>query len=145
VPDARGTVLDLPHVVPAVETVGKSHGLSGRLDAIGGDFFTTVPGGYDTYVLSMILHDWDDERAHRILANIAAASPGARVVALELVVPPGCGPHLAKMIDLTMLAMLTGRERTEPEMRSLFEGAGLRYERTSSGPGPISVLEAHVP
>ena len=49
------------------------------------------------------------------------------------------------MIDLTMLAMLTGRERTEPEMRSLFEGAGLRYERTSSGPTPISVLEARVP
>jgi hypothetical protein len=145
VPDAHGTVFDLPHVVSAVETVAKGRGLADRLDAIAGDFFAAVPAGYDTYVMSMILHDWDDERATRILANIAAVAPGARVVALELIVPPGSGPHLAKMIDLTMLAMLTGRERTEPEMRTVFENAGLRYERASSGAGPISVIEARVP
>jgi hypothetical protein len=145
VPDAVGTVLDLPHVVPAVEAHAKEQGLSDRLDAIGGDFFQAVPGGYDTYVMSMILHDWDDERATRLLSNIArSAASGARVVALELVVPPGNVPHMAKMIDLTMLAMLTGRERTEPEFRALIEGAWLRFEGATSSAGPISVVEARV-
>jgi hypothetical protein len=145
-PEATGTVMDLPHVVTAVDATAKAADLEGRLDAVAGDFFEAVPGGYDTYVMSMILHDWDDERAGRLLSNIAAsAESGARVVALELVIPPGNVPHMAKMIDLTMLAMLTGRERTEREFRALIEGAGLRYEGAASSAGPVSVLEARVP
>jgi hypothetical protein len=143
---ASGTVLDLPHVVPAVATTAKAAGLERRLEGVAGDFFDRVPGGFDTYVMSMILHDWDDGSAARILANIAAAAePGARVVALELVVPSGDAPHMAKMIDLTMLGMLTGKERTEPELRALVEAAGLTYRGTTATPTPLSFIEAEVP
>jgi hypothetical protein len=144
-PAARGTVVDLPHVVADAATAMKAHGLGERLRAVAGDFFTAVPAG-DAYVLSMILHDWDDERARCILAAIAAAgTPGARVYSLELVLPPGHEPHMAAMIDLTMLGMLTGRERTAEELRTLVEDAGLRYEGLDPTPTPMSVLRARVP
>jgi hypothetical protein len=142
---ATGTVLDLPHVVPAVALAAKEAGLEDRLDSVAGDFFTSVPGGYDTYVMSMILHDWDDDSARRILANIAAAAEaGARVVALELVVPPGDAPHMSKMIDLTMLGMLTGKERTAIELRALVESAGLSFRGITPTPTPLSFIEAEV-
>jgi O-methyltransferase domain/Dimerisation domain len=145
VPQAAGVAFDLPHVVEAVPSVAKANGLEERLTGEGGDFFHHVPGGADLYLLSMILHDWDDDSARRLLANIATAAPsGARVRAFELVVPPGDGPHMAKMIDLTMLGMLTGRERDEREMRDLVESAGLRFDGIVATPTPISVLEAHV-
>jgi hypothetical protein len=95
--------------------------------------------------MSMVLHDWDDAHAARLLANIAtAADPGSRVYAFELVVPPGDGPHMAKMIDLTMLGMLDGKERSEPEFRALVEGAGLRYLGTSATVTPLSIVAAEV-
>ena len=106
-----------------------------------------MPGGADTYLLSMVLHDWNDADATRLLGNIRdAAAPGARVLAFELVMPTGDEPHMSKMIDLTMLGMLNGRERTDAEMRALFEGAGLIYDGTGLDPdtdldrrGPRSV------
>jgi hypothetical protein len=144
-PGITGTVLDLPHVVPAVARTAKLADLEGRLDAVAGDFFTEVPGGYDTYVMSMVLHDWDDEHAGRLLSNIAgAAAAGSKVYAFELVVPPGDTPHMATMIDLTMLGMLDGRERTEPELRRLVEQAGLRYVGTTPTASPLSVISAEV-
>ena len=126
--------------------MAKAHELDERLTGEGGDFFESVPGGADMYVLSMILHDWDDEQASHLLRNIATAAPsGALVRAFELVVPAGDQPHMAKMIDLTMLAMLPGRERDEAELRDLFEAAGLRFDRVVATQTPLSVVEAHVP
>jgi O-methyltransferase/methyltransferase family protein len=144
-PGATGVSFDLSHVVPAVEPLAKSLDLADRLSGEAGDFFESVPAGADTYLMSMVLHDWDDEHARTILANIATAgASGARVCALELVLPEGDEPHMAKMIDLTMLGMLGGRERTEPELRHLFDSAGLRYERTVATPTPLSFIEARV-
>jgi hypothetical protein len=146
VPEATGVSYDLPHVVPAVESVAKAAGLEERLTGQGGDFFESVPTGADTYLASMVLHDWDDAHARRLLANIAEAAPsGARVYALELVMPESDDPHMAKMIDLTMLGMLDGRERTEPEMQALFEGAGLVFEGVSPTPTPLSIVQARLP
>jgi hypothetical protein len=145
-PDAVGVSYDLPHVVPAVAAVAEREHLVGRLSGQGGDFFTEVPGGYDLYLMSMIIHDWDDEHVVRMLSNIvAAAPPGAHVRALELVIPPGDAPHMAKMIDLTMLGMLDGRERDESEMRAVFEKAGLRFDGVVATPTPMSIIEATVP
>jgi hypothetical protein len=144
-PGATGVVFDLPHVVAEAAPTLKSFGLGDRMTSDGGDFFETVPAG-DAYLLSMVLHDWNDQGATRLLSNIRdAAAPGARVIALELVMPPGDQPHMSKMIDLTMLGMLNGRERTETEMRSLFEGAGLIYDGPIPTPTPISIVEARVP
>jgi len=145
-PNANGIVFDLPHVVAGAAPTLKGYGLGGRLTAQGGDFFESVPGPADRYVLSMVLHDWDDSDATCLLTNIrAAAEPGARVLAFELVMPTGDQPHMSKMIDLTMLGMLDGRERTDAEMRTLFEGAGLIYDGVVATPTPVSIVEARVP
>ena len=145
-PDTVGIVFDRPHVVDEAAATVKGFGLGDRLTTQGGDFFESVPAGADTYLLSMVLHDWNDADATRLLANIrAAADPGARVLAFELVMPTTDEPHMSKMIDLTMLGMLDGRERTDAEMRALFEGAGLTYERALATPTPISIIEARVP
>jgi O-methyltransferase domain/Dimerisation domain len=140
---ATGVVFDLPHVVAEAEAGLAGYGLGDRLTLAAGDFFTAVPEGADTYLLSMILHDWSDAEAHRLLVNIKAAAPaGARLLALELVAPDGAEPHLAKMIDLTMLGMLTGRERTQAEYRLLLEDAGFKFEAVTATPTPISIVQA---
>lgn len=145
-PDATGIVFDLPHVVEQAAVTMKGHDLGERLSAVGGDFFEAVPAGADVYLLSMVLHDWDDADAVRILANIRSAAPvGARVVALELVMPAGDQPHMSKMIDLTMLGMVDGRERTEGEMRGVFEAAGLTFDGAVSTPTPLSIVAARIP
>jgi hypothetical protein len=140
----EGIVLDLPHVVQDAEAATKAFGLGPRLRTLGGDFFDAVPEA-DAYLLSMILHDWDDASARRILANIARdGRPGSRVVSLELVIAPDDQPHMAKMIDLTMLGMLTGHERTAEELEALVTSAGLRFDGITTTPSPMSVLHATV-
>jgi len=92
------------------------------------------------------LHDWDDADANRLLTTIRnAAMSGSRVLAFEPVMPTGDQAHMSEMIDLTMLRMLNGRERTDVEMRTLFEGAGFTYEGVVSTPTPIAIVEARVP
>jgi hypothetical protein len=142
-PATTGVVLDLPHVVAEAGPRLARFGLGDRLTMAAGDFFTAVPAGADTYLLSMILHDWSDAEVLQLLASIrAAASPGARLLAFELVVPDGGAPHMAKMIDLTMLGMLTGRERTEAEYRHLLERAGFTFEGVTATPTPVSIVSA---
>lgn len=145
-PNTTGIVFDLPHVVEAASAKIKSYGFGERLIAEGGDFFESVPTGGDTYFLATVLHDWNDTDASRLLANIrTAASSGARVLAFEFVMPSGDVPHMSKMIDLTMLGITDGKERTDSEMRALFEGAGFIYEGVTSTPTPISIVAARVP
>lgn len=144
-PDTTGIVFDLPHVVAEAEATVKSYDLGDRLTTEAGNFFDSVPTGGDTYLLSLVLHDWNDADATRLLSNVrSAAAPGARILAFELVMPASDEPHMSKMIDLTMLGMLEGRERTDTEMRTLFEGAGLTYDGVSATPTPISIVEARV-
>jgi O-methyltransferase domain/Dimerisation domain len=141
-PDRRGVILDLPHVVPAAQSRLEQLGLAERVAPVAGDFFESVPAA-DVYLLSMVLHDWDDAAATRLLRTIAAAArPGARLVALELVVPPGNTPHMSKMIDLTMLGMLTGRERTAEEHVALLAATGFTCDRVLPTAGPFSIIEA---
>jgi len=145
-PDTTGIAFDLPHVVAEATATVKGYGLGDRLTTQAGSFFDAVPGGADTYLLSMVLHDWNDADATRLLTNIcAAAEPGTRVLAFELVMPANSEPHMSKMIDLTMLGMLDGRERTDAELRALFESTGFIYDATVTTPTPISIIEAHVP
>jgi hypothetical protein len=128
-PGLRGIVFDLP------ETVRDEKALGDRIEFVEGNFFESVPKG-DVYVLSTILHDWDDERAAAILSTIrAAAPPDARLLLLEAVVPSGNDPDGAKWLDLLMLALFAGRERNEAQWRELLEGAG--FEPTSIEDGLI--------
>jgi hypothetical protein len=126
-PGLRGIVFDLP------ETARNEAKLGDRIEFVEGSFFEAVPAG-DVYVLSRILHDWDDERAGAILGVIGAvASPEARLVVLDAVVPPGNEPHGAKWLDLLMLVLQGGRERSEPDWRALLEGSGFRIDRIEDG------------
>jgi hypothetical protein len=125
----RGIVFDLP------ETVRDEEALGDRIEFVEGSFFETVPPG-DVYVLSTILHDWDDEPAAGILRTIRdAATPETRLILLEAVVPPGNEPGSGKWLDLLMLAMFAGRERDEAQWRALLEEGG--FEPTSIEDGLI--------
>ena len=145
-----GVVFDRPTVAEAARTRLADAGLSGRCEVVSGDFFAGVPVGGDAYVLSWILHDWDDEAAVRILTNCRAAMDDAgRLLVLELVLSPANGSHsstaadaLARTVDLEMLAVVGGRERTEVEFGVLFGRAGFRLTRVLALEGlPWSVIE----
>jgi SAM-dependent methyltransferase len=141
-PDRKGIVFDLPGVVADVPQLLAAQGLSARIQAVGGDFFDEVPAA-DVYVLSHVVHDWDDDSAARILKNIArAARPGARLVVIESVIPATGEPHFSKMLDLIMLGLYPGRERTESEYRALLATAGFTLDRVVPSPTPYSFIEA---
>jgi hypothetical protein len=126
-PGLRGIVFDLP------ETVRDEAALGPDIQFVEGSFFDRVPEG-DAYLLSGIVHDWDDEGATTILQTIARSAPsGARVIATESVIQPGNDPDGAKWLDLLMLVLAGGRERTEPQWRSLLEGAGLEPVSIADG------------
>src|SRR5262249_48146619 len=113
-PRMQGVVYDQPHVVAGATPLLKSAGLEGRAKGVGGDFFESVPEGHDAYMMSHILHDWDDERCLAILRNCRKATrPGGRLVVLDAVIKPGNEPDLGKLIDMEMLVCVSGRERTE--------------------------------
>jgi hypothetical protein len=141
-PQLRGVLFDLPHVITAAPQTLASHGVGDRAECVGGDFFESVPAGADAYLLSLVLHDWPDRQAQRILANIAAAGRGARLLVLDFVVPPGDVPHLSKISDLNMLAMMGGKERTGPQWRELLEGAGFTGIEIRQTGTPFSVIQA---
>ncbi len=117
-PGLRGIVFDLPETVRDEETLGE------RIAFVEGDFFDRVPEG-DAYILSGILHDWNDERAAAILRTIqAAAPPGAHLLVVDGVVEDGNEPDGTKWLDLLMLALLDGRERNERQWRELLAAGG---------------------
>jgi SAM-dependent methyltransferase len=117
-PGLRGIVFDLP------ETVRDEAALGERIEFVEGSFFERVPEG-DAYVLSTILHDWDDEHATRILQTIrAAARAGSRLLIVDAVVPPGNEPGGGKWLDVLMLAFSRGKERSEPQWRELLAAGG---------------------
>jgi hypothetical protein len=144
-PDLRGILFDLPHVVADAPKTLTEKGVVDRIDCLGGDFLESVPGGADSYLLSFVIHDWPDDAARRILGNIAAAGgSGARLLMIEFVVPPGDTPHMSKMIDLTMLGMLAGRERPEEDWRELLTSAGFTGIGVLPTGTPLSVIHATV-
>ncbi|WP_405652078.1 methyltransferase [Streptomyces sp. RK9] len=142
-PRLRGTVFDLPHVVAAAHATLSRAGVADRVDTRGGDFFQAVPEGADAYLACFILHDWNDEQGTRILERVhEAAAPGARLLLVETVLGHGPAPEIATLLDLTMMGMLDGRERTLENWRALLAGAGFRLTRTVETAGPMCVVEA---
>ena len=105
-------------------------GVGNRCTYVAGDMFTEVPPA-DAYMMKMILHDWNDDECRQILLNIYRAAPqNGRVFVIEHVIPDPAIPHFAKLFDLHMLVMLTGRERTATEYAGLLERAGWQYLQT---------------
>lgn len=140
-PQMHAIVFDRPYAIAdSAEVLAE---VTDRAKTVPGDFFESVPTGGDTYLLSRILHDWDDERAVRILRNVAQVLPeNGRVVVADAVVPEGDVPHPAKFMDITMLAMHEGKERSEAEFAALFASAGLRHLQTVPTAAQIGLVLA---
>ena len=144
-PATTAVLFDLPHSLQTAEQRLGDAGLLDRCRLVGGDFFESVPAGGDLYVLKHIVHDWDDERATAILRNVRTAiTTDAKLVLIEHVIVPGNDPvHIpGKMIDLVMLAVHGGHERTEEEFRALLDGAGFDLTAAVPTSAGVSVIEA---
>jgi hypothetical protein len=142
-PQASGVLFDRPNVVAAAGAVLTDAGVADRCDVVPGDFFEEVPGGGDVYILSWIIHDWDDERSIAILKNCRRVmGPDSRLLLIEQLVPVGNEPSLSKLYDIHMLVLSGGRERREDEFRALFGGAGLEHTRSIPTSVPRSIIEA---
>ena len=140
-PEIRGVLADLEHVVAGAPKMIRKAGVESRCTTQPTDFFASVPAA-DAYVMKHIIHDWNDEKATTILRNCARAGIGkTRVVLMESVVTPGNEPHFAKWLDLEMMLLPGGKERTEAEFAKLFDGAGLKLTRVVPTKGALSVVE----
>jgi hypothetical protein len=142
-PGARGVLFDRPHILAAAGSTLAAADVADRCDVVGGDFFAEVPAGGDAYILSWIIHDWDDERCVALLRNCRRAmGDGARLLVLEQVIPPGNEPSLSKLYDLHMLALSGGRERREDEYRALLAASDFDLVRVIPTEVPRSIIEA---
>jgi O-methyltransferase domain/Dimerisation domain len=139
----RGVLFDLPHVVRDAPALFEARGVADRMSIEAGSFFETVPKGADVYVLSHIIHDWSEDQCRTILGHCRRAmKPSSRLLIVEMVLPPGDTPHPGKMLDMTMLVMPGGQERTEPEYARLLGTAGFRMTRVVPTESAVSVVEA---
>ncbi|HSJ40235.1 MAG TPA: methyltransferase [Xanthobacteraceae bacterium] len=142
-PAARGIVLDLPHVIEQGRQLIAERHVEDRCELIPGDFFKEVPRGGDAYVLKWVLHDWDDEKAIAILRNChRAMAPAGRLFVVEAPLSSRNEASLHKLMDVNMLVMTGGRERTEAEYRRLLDAAGFELTRVTATPLELAVLEA---
>jgi len=140
-PQASGIVFDLPHVVEGAGA-GFDENLRSRCRFVGGSFFETVPEGGDVYLMSYIIHDWDDERAVEILKRCREAmTAGSRLLIIENVLPDAGVPSFGKLLDLEMLVIAGGQERTEEEYRRLAERSGLEVTRIIPTASLQSIIE----
>ena len=141
-PQINGVLFDLEHVVAGAGAGIEKLGLRERCSTASGDFFKAVPAA-DAYFMKSILHDWDDERASTILQCCYRSGPkNTKVILVETVIAPGNEPHMAKWLDIEMLLLPGGRERTEAEFCELFSKAGFRLTRVVSTKSPVSIIEA---
>ncbi len=142
-PKLKGVLFDLPSVVAGAEQEARlrSDGFVRRCRFESGSFFEAVPQGADAYIIKRVLHDWDDDRCAKILANCRATMPkNGKVFAVDTVIPPGNGPERGKLFDIQML-IFGGRERTKKDFAALFTQAGLKLTRVVPTKCPLSIVE----
>jgi predicted O-methyltransferase YrrM len=141
-PALRGILFDQPHVVADARAVFERAGVAARCEVVEGSFFDTVPAGADAYLLKSIIHDWDDTAAVRILrARRTAIAAAGKLLLVERVIQPGNDPDPTKYMDLNMLVMLGGRERTADDFEALYNRAGFQLTRIVATPSGFSVIE----
>ncbi|MBY0228156.1 MAG: methyltransferase [Gemmataceae bacterium] len=131
-PHLKGVLFDLPHVVERAS-------LPDGCERVAGSFFDSVPAGGEAYLMRHIIHDWDEPRCLTILGHIRKT--GGKVLVAEGVVPVGNGPSFTKLLDLTMLAIPGGKERTEAEYADLFGRVGFKLARIVPTRSEVSVIE----
>ncbi|MGI9147337.1 MAG: methyltransferase [Chloroflexota bacterium] len=142
-PSLRGVLFERPQVVPDAKRNLDAAGVGNRCEVIAGDFLDAVPDGGDVYIVSHCIHNWDRPSCERILANCRRAmSPRGRLLIVEAVVGSGDETDPAKILDLAMLLVPGGQERTEDEYRLLLEQAGFRLARVVPTRTSASIIEA---
>jgi O-methyltransferase domain/Dimerisation domain len=142
-PGSRGVLFDQPHVVADAEARLFAAGLGERCSFVGGDFFVDVPAGGDAYVLSQVLHDWDDEASREILSRCRRAIPSqGKLLVVEFVLPDDDEPFVGKWVDLHMLILNGGRERTSGDFEGLFRSTGFEFTRAVPTMVGHNVIEA---
>ena len=141
----RGILFDRSHVVKDAPALLDAKGVSDRVTIQPGNFFESVPDGADAYILSHILHDWDEDQCLTILGHVRKAmKPAGRLLIVEMVLPSGDAPHPGKILDLTMLVQTGGQERTESEYASLLGKAGFRLTQVVPTNSAANIVEAVV-
>jgi hypothetical protein len=139
-PQMKGILFDLPGVAERARANVQALGLADRCQVVGGSFFDSVPGDADAYMMRHIIHDWDDEKSTKILKNVSRAmGKEGRLLVVESVI--GSESSFGKLLDLAMLVLPGGAERTEEEFRKLYEGAGFRLTRIVPTKAEVSVVE----
>jgi ubiquinone/menaquinone biosynthesis C-methylase UbiE len=142
-PAMRGILFDLPHVIERAKERIEAAGLSSRCMLVAGSFFETVPQGSDAYFMRHIIHDWDEEQCLTILRNCHRAMPAhGKLLVVESVIPPGNEPFGGKFLDLVMLLIPGGKERTKEEYETLFAKAGFKLTKVVPTGSEVSVIEA---
>jgi len=139
-PELRGMVFDLPNAIQLMKDASSDRA---RCSYVAGDFFESVPEGADAYLLCGVVHDWDDDRAVTVLRKCrkAMASNG-RLLIVDMIVPETASPSFSKLLDLNMMVMTGGRERTKAEFQALLDAADYRLTRVIPTMAPQSIIEA---
>jgi O-methyltransferase domain len=143
-PGLHGVLADLPHVLERARERGLLSGeleTRARLQAC--DFFQEIPRGCRAYLMKNVIHDWEDERAHKILVNCRRAVPddGALLLA-EWALPDRNLPGAGRFMDIAMMVLTGGKERSVEEHRELLASAGFRLTKAVPVPGDFSIIEA---
>jgi hypothetical protein len=142
-PNAHGVLYDMPEVIAGAAPLLRESGVAERVRLTEGSFFDSVPAGGDAYVLKHIIHDWDDDPSIQILRNVrSAAAAGATLLLIEGVIPEDASESIAKLMDMEMLLVNNGRERTAGEYRRLFDAVGFRLTRVVDTAASLSIIEA---
>jgi hypothetical protein len=142
-PHLNGVLFDQPHVVSGAGEYFRNAGVEGRYEIAAGNFFEQIPAGCDTYMMRCIIHDWNDEKSTVILRNLRKViPPDGKLLLIEMVVPEGNEPSVTKWVDIEMLVMTGGRERTARQFSNLLSNAGFVLNRIVATGTINSVLEA---
>lgn len=141
-PKAKGLLFDQPAAVEAADAELAAMGVKDRVEKVGGNFFESIPTGPDLYLLKHILHDWNDEQCHSILSNLKTAlKPQARFLIVEMLLSEPPQVNETAMMDLNMMVMTGGRERTAAQYQALVERAGMRVLNVIPTQGPYQLIE----
>lgn len=141
-PGVNGILYDLPGVIERTRANIERAGMSERIELIPGNFFESIPAGADAYLMRHIIHDWSDEQCGTILGNVhQVLGPAGKLLIAESVIPDGDEPFFGKLLDLTMLLIPGGQERTEVEYRHLLQSNGFELTQVIPTASEVSFIE----
>ena len=132
----------MPHVVEGAKKAAILERFGNRSTMVAGSMFEDIPAGADAYIMKYIIHDWYDAECIKLLSQCRKGiRPGGRLLVVDQVVPAGNDPAISKIVDLEMLVLPGGMERTEKQFRDFFAASGFRLERIIPMPAPQCIIE----